>query len=50
MTHFVSNRGACTLSILKCLFGLKYPRLVKVLDACRNLSTHEYLENAGRIH
>ena len=50
MTHFVSNRGACTLSLIKFLVGLKYPRLVKVLDACRNLSAHEYLENAGRIH
>lgn len=50
MTQFVANRGACMLSILKCLIGMKYPRLAKVLHACRSLSTHQYLENTGRVY
>ena len=50
MAHFVLNRGACTLSLMKSLIGLKHPRIAKSLYACRNMSNLEYLENAGRIY
>lgn len=46
----ITGLNCCLFGCVKQLANISQPRLALLIEASRNLTTHEYLVNSGRVH